>query len=166
VSNFCFGHDSNLLENENQAAIQRSNVMELLLGIKLNQNLPWIFDLLDSIPFPVAKHIMPAGLLDMAALIQVTFHLLLCDSSRDHSSDITNHPIAPKYVEKIITYNANISQDVHRDIQKVIDDKDNALRGSNRSIFYELRDNQELPPSEKTIERLEHEGTLLVMAGR
>ena len=32
-------------------------------------------------------------------------------------------------------------------------------------IFYELRDNPTLPTSEKSLLRLEHEGTLLVMAG-
>jgi hypothetical protein len=35
-----------------------------------------------------------------------------------------------------------------------------------RSIFYELRDHPSLPPSEKSVKRLEHEATLLVMAGK
>ena len=36
---------------------------------------------------------------------------------------------------------------------------------SQRSIFYELRDNPALPASEKSTSRLQQEGTLLVMAG-
>lgn len=39
------------------------------------------------------------------------------------------------------------------------------MKENKRSIFYEIRDNPALPPSEKGLTRLEHEGTLLVMAG-
>ena len=48
----------------------------------------------------------------------------------------------------------------------MLDDKENIRKGEKRSIFYELRDNPKLPPSEKSLLRLEQEGTLLVMAGR
>lgn len=47
----------------------------------------------------------------------------------------------------------------------MLGDTDNVLKGERRSIFYELRDNPNLPPSEKSALRLEHEATLLVMAG-
>lgn len=42
---------------------------------------------------------------------------------------------------------------------------DEAKKHGKRSIFTELRDNPTLPSSEKSSLRLEHEGTLLVMAG-
>lgn len=54
---------------------------------------------------------------------------------------------------------------ISEDIERVLHDRDDAKRGGKRSIFYELRDNPTLPPSEKSSLRLEHEGTLLVMAG-
>lgn len=47
----------------------------------------------------------------------------------------------------------------------MLDDKSNDSNGGKYSIFYELRDNPLLPPSEKPLLRLEHEDTLLVMAG-
>lgn len=46
------------------------------MGVKFNQHLPWLFDLLDMIPFPIAKHIMPPGALDMVAFTDVSsFHM-------------------------------------------------------------------------------------------
>ena len=47
----------------------------------------------------------------------------------------------------------------------MLDDKDNIKKGDKRSIFYELRDSPTLPPPEKSLLRLEHEGTLVVIAG-
>ena len=44
-------------------------------------------------------------------------------------------------------------------------DHNRAFKMNKRSIFHELRDNAALPPSEKSLTRLEQEGTLLVMAG-
>lgn len=73
VSNYCFGEDDNLLGDEKRAAVQRKNMVELLLGIKINLHFPWIFDLLDLIPFYLAKNIMPPGVHDMVALSQVGF---------------------------------------------------------------------------------------------
>ncbi|MCJ1267522.1 hypothetical protein MMC22_007407 [Lobaria immixta] len=54
---------------------------------------------------------------------------------------------------------------IRTEIQQVLDDRSTDSKGKERSIFYELRDNPSLPPSEKSLLRLEHEGTLLVMAG-
>jgi hypothetical protein len=51
--------------------MQRNNMAELLQGVKATLHLPWIFDILNSIPFPIAKHIMPPGTLDMALMSQV-----------------------------------------------------------------------------------------------
>ncbi|KAF4629085.1 hypothetical protein G7Y89_g9065 [Cudoniella acicularis] len=125
VSHYSFGHDKNLLENENKAAIERNNMLELLSRIKLSQHLPWIANFLSSIPFSVAKHMMPAGVLNNIAL----------------------------------------DEEVSRDVQTVLNDPENLKKGKQRSIFYELRDNQNLPPSEKSLNRLKSEGVLLIMAG-
>jgi len=122
---YSFGHDNNLLEQELRASIQRNNISRLLLGVKVNQHFPWLFDLLDMIPFPIAKHIMPPGALDMVAFQGA----------------------------------------IRAEVEQVLADKDNSKKGAKRSIFSELRDNPSLPPSEKSLARLEQEGTLLVMAG-
>ncbi|MCJ1267841.1 hypothetical protein MMC22_007727 [Lobaria immixta] len=54
---------------------------------------------------------------------------------------------------------------IRSEIQRVLDDKSNDSNGGKYSIFYELCDNPSLSPSGKTLLRLEHESTLLVMAG-
>lgn len=50
------------------------------MGVKVNQHFPWLFDLLDRIPFPIAKNIMPPGALDMVAFTDVSIasNNLLC----------------------------------------------------------------------------------------
>ena len=45
-------------------------------------------------------------------------------------------------------------------------DKNNVKGTEHRSIFYELRDNSDLPSLEKSPARLKSEGTMLVMAGK
>ena len=72
VSYYCFGRDDKLLEDEKKAATHRTHMTELLLGIKAVLHFPWIFDFLNMIPFPLAKHIMPAGALDMRNLTLVS----------------------------------------------------------------------------------------------
>ncbi|KAH6681450.1 cytochrome P450 [Halenospora varia] len=125
VSHYCFGHDKNLLEIESKASIRQNNMLELLSRIKLSQHLPWISNFLGLIPFSIAKHMMPAGVLNNIAL----------------------------------------DQEVSQDVQNVLNDVENLKKGRQRSIFYELRDNQDLPPSERSLSRLKSEGVLLVMAG-
>ncbi|MCJ1313306.1 hypothetical protein MMC25_006983 [Agyrium rufum] len=71
VTHYSFGHDGNLLAAESRASIQRNNISRLLLGIKVNQHAPWLFDALDMILFPIAKHIMPPGALDMVVFSKV-----------------------------------------------------------------------------------------------
>lgn len=56
-------------------------------------------------------------------------------------------------------------QRIRTEIEEVLKDKDNENIGAHRSIFHELRDSATLPPQEKNLLRLEHEATLLVMAG-
>ncbi|TVY18468.1 Cytochrome P450 monooxygenase TRI4, partial [Lachnellula arida] len=52
---------------------------------------------------------------------------------------------------------------IRQEVQQILDSKDG---GENRhSVFVELRDSPTLPASEKTVQRLEDEATLLVMAG-
>ncbi len=55
-------------------------------------------------------------------------------------------------------------QKIRGQIQQVLGDKEGNVDGK-RSIFYDLRDNQLLPASEKSLPRLESEGTILIMAG-
>ena len=55
------------------------------------------------------------------------------------------------------------SKKIRGEIQQVLDGKTEAYE--KRSIFCELRDNPELPQFEKSLLRLEQEGTLLVLAG-
>ncbi|KAK5737050.1 hypothetical protein LTR17_007011 [Elasticomyces elasticus] len=50
------------------------------------------------------------------------------------------------------------------DIEAVLSDKSNDSKGNGRSLFHELRDSS-LPLHEKSVDRLQDEATLLVMAG-
>jgi hypothetical protein len=47
----------------------------------------------------------------------------------------------------------------------VFADSENKLRNQLNSVFYDLKDNLDLPENERTIGRLEDEGSLLIMAG-
>lgn len=51
---------------------------------------------------------------------------------------------------------------IGKDIEAIIAEKGEK---PDHSVFYELRDNPTLPPEEKTIDRLQDEATLLIMAG-
>ncbi|KAL8791162.1 MAG: hypothetical protein Q9195_006001 [Heterodermia aff. obscurata] len=124
VSQYSFGQDNSLLKDEYRASALRLHLSELLLGVKFNQHFPWVVDMLDLLPFFLAKHIMPPGVLDMVEFTTA----------------------------------------IRNEVQEVLDD-DSSEKKNKRSIFYELRDNATLPPSEKSLARLEQEGTLLVMAG-
>ncbi len=60
-------------------------------------------------------------------------------------------------------------QKVRAQVAQVLSDPSNTQEKANtdsrKTIFYELRDTPLLPPSEKTLDRLMHEGLLLVAAG-
>lgn len=89
----------------------------------------------------LAKHIMPPGVLDMKDFSTASPHLLL------------------SYLHLMFL------KKIGEEIEQVLSVGDGAKRGGKRSIFYELRDSPTLPLTEKSPLRLEHEGTLLVMAG-
>ncbi|KAL9036155.1 MAG: hypothetical protein Q9214_006261 [Letrouitia sp. 1 TL-2023] len=125
VSQYSFGFDEDLLRNLARASNLRSNLSELLLGVKFNQHFPWLVDALEMLPMFLAKRIMPPGVLDMKAF----------------------------------------STNIRQLISQVLNDTEDASRRNKQSVFYELRDSPTLPVSEKSLLRLEHEGTLLVMAG-
>ncbi len=72
VSQYSFGQDDGLLEDEHRASIVRFHQSDWLLGVKFNQHFPWLFDVLDLLPFAVAKSIMPIGMLDMVNFASVT----------------------------------------------------------------------------------------------
>ena len=71
MSQYSFGRDNSLLEDEQRSSNLRLNLSELLLGVKFNQHFPWLIDALDLLPFAVAKHIMPPGVLDMVEFSSV-----------------------------------------------------------------------------------------------
>ena len=80
---YSFGHDDNLLDDEQKAGTLRKNISELLLGVKVNQHFPWIVATLDSLPFFIAKNIMPPGVLDMKVFAGVR---ILCGTKRANGS--------------------------------------------------------------------------------
>jgi hypothetical protein len=47
----------------------------------------------------------------------------------------------------------------------VFADTENKFKGQLKSVFYELKDNRDLPESERALSRLEDEGSLLITAG-
>jgi len=72
VTNFLFAHKTNLLADEKLAGVSRNNSRELLLGIHINKHLPWIPDILESIPKSISRPLMLPGLVDMFALFDVS----------------------------------------------------------------------------------------------
>ena len=54
---------------------------------------------------------------------------------------------------------------IRHHVLEVLNHKDDARKTQARSIVYDLRDDESLPAAEKTVSRLEDEGTLIVMAG-
>lgn len=85
---------------------------------------------------------MPPGVLDMVEFTSVR-----------PDKDIWNHASTDR------------KQAIRAEIQQVLDHDPSTEKENKRSIFCELRDNPSLPHSEKSLTRLEQEGTLLVMAG-
>jgi hypothetical protein len=76
------------LEAERKASIRRNNMLELLSRIKLNQHLPWISNCLGLIPFSIAKHVMPAGVLNNIALDQVNTLVFVLEVSTEKFSTL------------------------------------------------------------------------------
>ncbi|PYI03256.1 cytochrome P450 [Aspergillus sclerotiicarbonarius CBS 121057] len=68
VVNFLFTHQVNVLADEEQAATLQRNSKELLMGINLNKQFPWVPDFLEALPLAISKPLMPPGLIDMLAL--------------------------------------------------------------------------------------------------
>jgi hypothetical protein len=71
VNNFLFAHQTDVLANEEKAATLRHNMYELLMGINVNKHFPWIPDFLESLPMSISRPLMPPGLLDFLALLNV-----------------------------------------------------------------------------------------------
>ena len=69
--NFCFAHQTDLLSDEQRAAVMRNNSTQLLLGIKVNQHFQLLIDLLESLPLSISRIMMPPGLIDMMELSAV-----------------------------------------------------------------------------------------------
>ena len=87
VSNYSFGKDSGLLGNMREASRLRYNGIQLLYGIKVNANFPWLIDLLESLPMWLGKKLMPPGILDM---------MELSSGVRSEITRIPNEDVGPK----------------------------------------------------------------------
>lgn len=87
VSQYGFGHDSDLLRNSVRASALRAHLSEFLLGVKFNQHFPWIVDTLELLPMTLAKHIMPPGVLDMKEFSTASSHSFLCILSNTLQED-------------------------------------------------------------------------------
>jgi len=72
VTNFLFAHKVDVLGNEKEAAVMRTNSYDLLRGIHMNKHFPWIPDFLETLPLVISKPIMPPGLIDMLDLFEVS----------------------------------------------------------------------------------------------
>ncbi|KAF2649416.1 cytochrome P450 [Lophiostoma macrostomum CBS 122681] len=59
----------------------------------------------------------------------------------------------------------NFRKVIRHDLEEIFADSENTLKGPVNSVFYGLKDNSDLPDDERTIDRLEEEGSLLIMAG-
>ncbi|KAK3653512.1 hypothetical protein LTR22_011186 [Elasticomyces elasticus] len=66
----------------------------------------------------------------------------------------------PPALRELLSFRARI----RLDIEAVLSDKSNDSKGNGRSLFHDLRDSS-LPLHEKSVDRLQDEATLLVMAG-
>ncbi|KAK5730515.1 hypothetical protein LTR15_000452 [Elasticomyces elasticus] len=66
----------------------------------------------------------------------------------------------PPALRELLAFRARI----RLDIEAVLSDKSNDTKGNRRSLFHDLRDSS-LPLHEKSVDRLQDEATLLVMAG-
>ncbi|TGO54960.1 hypothetical protein BCON_0099g00200 [Botryotinia convoluta] len=73
AENFLFSHEVNNLADEKKAASLRRNTYQLSRGVHRNKHMPWIPDLLEKLPKSMTKPIMPPGLVDMFALLAVSF---------------------------------------------------------------------------------------------
>ena len=62
--------------------------------------------------------------------------------------------------------NGKSVKNIRQNLEAVFADKENKLRGQVDSVFYDLKENPGLPGNERTIDRLEDEGSLLIMAGK
>jgi hypothetical protein len=72
VTNFLFAHQTDVLADEIKAATHHHNSYELLMGINVNKHFPWLPDFLESLPLCISKPLMPPGLVDMLALLDVS----------------------------------------------------------------------------------------------
>jgi hypothetical protein len=101
------------------------------------------------LPIAVARYLIPPGVKNMKDLVMVRMR--------------NKKLLYPNYIK----HHTNIGcfQWIRGEINQVFEDTQNKMQTQKRSIFYELRDNPKLPLSEKSRDRLEKEGVLLVMAG-
>ncbi|KAI9678375.1 MAG: hypothetical protein M1822_008021 [Bathelium mastoideum] len=73
--------------------------------------------------------------------------------------------IGSRFIPQGIKDMMRIRMKIRQEVKDILDRKDDHAERNLHSIFYELRDSPTLPETEKTVQRLEDEATLLTMAG-
>jgi hypothetical protein len=65
VSQYCFGHNPNVLANAQRAAAMRSSVLSVLRGVKFNLHFSWVRSLIRMLPASLGARFAPPGIKDM-----------------------------------------------------------------------------------------------------
>ncbi|KAH6670399.1 cytochrome P450, partial [Halenospora varia] len=65
VSQYAFGHNQNVLANQERGAEMRKNIGTVLRGVKVNLQFPWIRDGVRRLPKQLVGHWTPDGVKDM-----------------------------------------------------------------------------------------------------
>ena len=142
---YSFGKDSNVLGNLENAASLRRNLNQLLQGVKATKHFHSFFRIIKTMPISLSRWLIPPGAKNMRDLTMVRL------------SDATS-------VEYRFLMHSS-DKAIRSEIKDVLDNKANERKPRQRSIFYDLCDDPNLPSAEKQPERLQQEGTMLVMAG-
>ena len=71
VYQYSFCKPSNVLGNAEQAALLRRNLTELLRGVKVSKHFDLLFKAIRHLPLSLSRHLLPAGVKNMAELAVV-----------------------------------------------------------------------------------------------
>ena len=121
----------------------RNNILSLLRGTKFSLYFGWVLGLVARLPKQYTEGMVPPGVKDLADFKRVSSYVYTHVGERTHKD----------------------SQDIRKTLEEVFNDKENKRKGERDSVFYDLKDNPDLPDHEKSIDRVEDEGSLLIMAG-
>ncbi|KAH8674467.1 hypothetical protein BGZ60DRAFT_556775 [Tricladium varicosporioides] len=65
VSQYAFGHNQNVLANQERTTATRKNIGTVVRGVKVNLQFPWIRDVVRRLPKQLVGHWVPDGAKDM-----------------------------------------------------------------------------------------------------